>query len=703
MKKNYVLILISFLLFSTTSAQWVQTNGPEGMYVNSFLHVNDSVLLCGTEAKGVYLSTDHGNSWSTTTGLDNKLIDCFTQDSLYVYAGCFGEGVFRSSDNGHTWAAANSTIQNTAIMCMLSAGGYIFAASINDGMFRSADHGNTWVDVSQGLLTLSYIPAIVYSGNRLMVEVDNYIFYSTNFGNSWNVDQGTTAFYTIDNFFVHGDTVLASDGNVIFRTTNHGVNWSNPYLSGHSLVGFDNISDTIYAGAYDGVLMSTDYGLTWSFTGSSDLREYGARFLDDFKISENNFLLGYQEIGVYTSQNKGISWQQIPLNNFVVASTIDNAMIFDNGTVYTGTHTNGVYKTTDQGNTWTKIGTTIPTDTLSNEVIFDMLHVGPDIILAGGCGTGLFRSVDNGATWIHISNGLPPDNGNFTCIETLAQAGSNVLCAMINGVFYSLDSGLTWLPTNLTGTNILSTGGFAVRGNIVCTGVTTNPTLPNTGIYRSTDYGVTWTFAEGLLDIQVAEAGGNSTMYCGELFSAYVSHNDGLNWVGLGVGGAFAILAWDSYAFIGNNDGVFFSDDNGATFTMMNQGMDPFPNNAVQGFTRDSQFVYAGMYRDGVWRRPLSDFGITTGISQNNQSEQISIAPNPATAFIKITLPSSVKEKYLVTIFNSSGQIILAKEINSADKTNSLSVYVKDFSAGLYTVKIKNKKQVFNGNFIKTE
>jgi photosystem II stability/assembly factor-like uncharacterized protein len=702
MKKNYTLILISSLLFSGTSAQWVQTNGPEGMYVTSFHNVNDSVLLCGTQSKGVYRSTDNGNTWSSTAGLDNKEIDCFEQDSLYVYAGCFGEGVFRSSDNGYTWVASNNTIQTTAITCMLKAGNYIFAASINDGMFRSADHGNTWVDVSQGLLTLSYIPTMTYSGNRLMVEVDNYIFFSNNFGNSWNVDQGTTAFYTIDNFFVHGDTVLASDGGVIFRSTNHGLNWSNPYLSGHNLVGFDNIGDTIYAGAYDGVLMSTDYGLTWSFTGSTDLRVYGARFLDDFKISGNNFLLGYQEIGVYTSQNKGVSWNQIPLSNFAVASTIDDAMIFDNGTVYTGTHTNGVYKTTDQGNTWTKIGTLNPTDTLSNEVIFDMLHVGPDIILAGGCGTGLYRSADNGVTWNHITNGLPPDNGNFTCIQTLAQSGSNVLCAMINGVFYSLDSGVTWLPTSLTGNNILSTGGFAVRGNIVCVGVTTNPTLPKTGIYRSTDYGLTWNFAEGLLDIEVAAAGGNSTMYCGELFSAYVSHNDGLNWVGLGLGGAFSILAWDSYAFIGNNDGVFFSDDYGASFTLMNQGMDPFPNNAVQGFTRDSQYVYAGTYRDGVWRRPLGDFGITTSITKINPDDHnLSLFPDPASDFVNITVPEGLID-FKLTIINSAGSVIISQQLKYTRYQQHNKVYVKNYPDGIYTVFLENNSKCLTGKFIKT-
>ncbi len=682
MKSTTTLLTVLLVTaYSTVTAQWTKTNGPEGIYVTSFLTVNDSTLLCGTMAQGIYRSNDHGNIW-TYTALDNIWVDCFVQDSQYVYAGCFGAGVYRSADKGLTWSPSSNIFPTAAVTCMLNAGGYIFAGSINDGMFRSADHGNTWVDVSQGLLTLSYIPAMTYSGNRLMVEVDNYIFYSLDFGNSWNVDQGTTAFYTIDNFFQHGDTVLASVGDIIFRTTDHGVIWSNPNIQSHNFIGFDHIGDTVYAGSTDGIYMTTDYGLTWNFTPSADLR-HGARYHDDFIITGNNFLYAYQEIGVYKSQNKGGSWQQVPLSNFAVASTIDDAMIFDNGTVYTGTHTNGVYKTNDQGNTWTKIGTPNNLDTLSNEVIFDMLHWGQNIILAGGCGNGLFRSDNNGATWTHITNGLPPDNGTFTCIKTLEKCGPNILCAMVNGVFYSVDSGITWLPTNLTPNDVLQCGGFATRGNIACVGVIGNPPFP-TGVYRSTNYGVTWTLADPILDIETMATGGNHTMYCGELFTSYVSYDDGQTWNGLGLGAAFSILAFDNYAFIGNNDGIFFSSNYGGSWTMMNQGMDPYPNNAVQGLTRDSFYVYAGTYRDGVWRRPLSDFGIVTGLNaQANEAENpISIYPNPSSGNIIISFGSEVKRTDALRIYNSIGEQVMSLPLS---QYNIIRADISALADGIYT------------------
>src|ERR1051325_5761439 len=97
---------ILILIYIHTNAQWVKTNGPEGMTVTSFFN-EDTILLCGTYAQGIYRSYDHGNSWIVSNnGVQNKWIDCFEKDSFYIYAGCFGEGVFRSSDNGYTWQPA---------------------------------------------------------------------------------------------------------------------------------------------------------------------------------------------------------------------------------------------------------------------------------------------------------------------------------------------------------------------------------------------------------------------------------------------------------------------------------------------------------------------------------------------------------------------------------------------------------------------
>jgi hypothetical protein len=196
----------------------------------------------------------------------------------------------------------------------------------------------------------------------------------------------------------------------------------------------------------------------------------------------------------------------------------------------------------------------------------------------------------------------------MTCIKTLAKCGSNILAATTRGVYYSTDLGLNWQPTNITGSWVLETGGFAIRGNIACVGVSGFPSIPYTGIWRSTDYGINWTWTEGLLDISFMGTGGNSTMYAGSLFTSWVSHNDGITWNNMpGTGGMFTVLAWDNYAIIGNNYGILFSSDNGNNWQLKNEGLDPYPNHAVQGLTKDNLYIYAGTHRNAVWRRPITD------------------------------------------------------------------------------------------------
>jgi hypothetical protein len=207
--------------------------------------------------------------------------------------------------------------------------------------------------------------------------------------------------------------------------------------------------------------------------------------------------------------------------------------------------------------------------------------------------------------------------------------------------------------------------GFAIRGNIACVGVSSFPQTK--GIYRSTDSGVTWSLISPMqgADIITMGTGGGTTMYAGDLFGAYVSHDDGFTWGGLGLGGAFTILAWDEYGFIGNNDGLFFSDDFGNSWTQMNEGMDPYPNNSVQGLARDNTYVYAGFYRNAIWRRPLSDFGTieTCGIVTNTSDSGDGSLRNTVACATNGSVITFDPTLFNQTISLSSGEIEVTKNL----------------------------------------
>src|SRR5437867_4218745 len=84
-------------------AQWVQTNGPEGGFINVIF--NDP-----------------------TSG--------------YIFAG--GNGFNKSSNNGATWTAANAGMDgNSSPVGVVRSGANLFAPSL-DKVYFSTDNGNSW-------------------------------------------------------------------------------------------------------------------------------------------------------------------------------------------------------------------------------------------------------------------------------------------------------------------------------------------------------------------------------------------------------------------------------------------------------------------------------------------------------------------------------------------------------------------------------
>lgn len=696
-KAVFSLLAILFLC-SGSHAQWVQTAGPTGISVNVFYNYG-SYLFSGTYAKGVFRSSDNGLHWEPANGgLENSLVYSFTNDANYLYAGTEA-GVYRSSDNGATWTAANSGITQQSVYEMTTGGGYVFAGTIGSGVFKSSDQGATWSSANGGTLTFSFIMAMCYVNNKLIVEGDNYLYVSTDFGNSWDVDQGNTAFYPIQNIFAHGDTLFASAYGGTFYSYDAGDNWSTfndlSSVFGNNVLGFAMSNDTVFAGLPDGMFYSTDFGQNWTSIPQSGLR-FGNRFNNHFIKSGPNYLIGMDELGVYLSQNTGSTWGQA-VKGFIPASTIDNSMITIGNDIWTGTHTNGVFKTTDNGFIWTKVGTSNDQDSLSNGIVFAMLNPDPDIILAGTCSFGLYRSADNGATWTHITSGLPWEFSGYECDFSLEKAGPNVIIGTDNGLFYSTDDGLTWQASNIAMNNY-DVEALAVNGTIAVAGLSNGNSAHPSGIYRSTNNGVTWTNVSSILDIICMASDGVDHFYAGTFEGNFVSADNGLGWNSVGPGipsnaAGFTIKAIGDNVFIGNDNGVYFSSNNGATFTTASDGLDPDPNNAVQGFASNDQYVFAGLFRDAVWKRPLSDFGIVaTAVQPVDKNELVLYqnSPNPFSNSTTITYSLPAERNISITVTDVTGKIVFqSEETKETAGTHSIIFNGEKLAAGIYMAQLK--------------
>jgi hypothetical protein len=226
--------------------------------------------------------------------------------------------------------------------------------------------------------------------------------------------------------------------------------------------------------------------------------------------------------GVFKTTDGGIHWTA-PSDKFF-GGTIGAIGVSESNPdiVYVGTgeydirgnvsHGDGVYKTTNGGKTWSKVGLT---DTRQISRVRVDPH-NPDIIYVGALGhvwapnpdRGVFKSVDGGKTWSKIlfrndSTGvtdliLDPTDSR-TIYASLWQAGRKpwimVSGGAGSGIFKSTDAGATW--SELTRKPGLPHG---IIGNI---GLAVSPGNPQRvwalveadsgGVFRSDDGGQTWT------------------------------------------------------------------------------------------------------------------------------------------------------------------------------------------------------------------
>ena len=150
------------------------------------------------------------------------------------------------------------------------------------------------------------------------------------------------------------------------------------------------------------------------------------------------------------------------------------------GAVFAGVQ-GGLYVSTDSGTTWTSLAGS-PTSLSAMAISYSA----PSTIYVGTFSNGLHRSTDGGATWVQQSTGLPG------AVLTLAvhPANSSIVYAGSGsgGLFKTTNGGAVWSALSMSG-----------LGTSSVTQIVTDPNNPEhvylalvSGLARSTDGGATW-------------------------------------------------------------------------------------------------------------------------------------------------------------------------------------------------------------------
>ena len=443
--------------------------------------------------KGYILSSpDSGLSWPDRYDLSVHFINSIVgspaeADSNFIFAAT-DSGVFRWSDNDQSWIKKNNGINSDLIFSLAfkvqgTEGSPKLFAGTGNGIFCSSDNANNWTEVgspSEWLFTASGTDIFAlsshtsYYGNSKYVysaSISNYnavVCHSNDNGSSW--DQVYSGFLDhnprITSFTVNDNDILFTAGSwnpeilyknsIVLTSANGGLNWETIYIdesTSSPLLG-PCLSDVYMKtyGQYDGSISRfSDNGKIWEklnpkLTPLAHMDTITNPSVSDFAADGNKIYLAGGDIGFISGR---------PLTTFVY-----NIIAFS----------------TDYGQNWTRIESSLDSETVIKDQTTDTLSIITKIypdgehIMVGMRSWNFFEHpysvpISNGGNFYHLYyNGekwiIADTAFTNTSVFGFVANGYTIFAATEDGVFSTNDYGSNWNEINTGMGNICTTDLF---------------------------------------------------------------------------------------------------------------------------------------------------------------------------------------------------------------------------------------------------
>jgi len=669
---------------------------------------NGSVMLLGTGepqirgGTGLFRTSDGGANW-TNISMSDTMPGTFYRirfSSQTVVHAATDRGYFRSQDAGLTWSrylrgditdVAFNPVNTSILLCAR----WQHNDADSGGVYKSNDGGNTWSRVSNGIpvtdvgrTSISICrgnPNFVYTLMAKRNHEMKGVYRSANGGDFWTAASPGEDILEGIGWYSNEiavsptsiGTVLAG-GVYLWRTTNLGLNWykiTHPHVHAdqHSIE-WGNDGNSVWVGNDGGVIFSSDAGLNFS---SSNNRYPITQYynIDDSPSNPDIVMGGSQDNGISFTTDGGTTWRH--------------------------------------NTSWGGDGSGVTINPFDPAEFYWTLGV-----YSGNWPFPRHRSTDYGQTWTRIDNGIEPTSQWWNRIKTDNASPVTLYTNQESFLYYSTNRGDNWFKRNTTAFGDW-VSNFSVRkyGDTALTYVCTFSVNTGQRLYLQTGSGNfierSGDFLDGLKIGAIGMHPTNSSIAYAVVIGLYSAHkvykttNRGTNWTNItnnlpNVPATDIVVNPndDDVLYLGTEMGCFKTTSGGTNWFRWNDGL---PQAAIitqlkTYTTTEGLFVLAGTYGRSVWTRqedsPVGIGNITEGLPKRFELKQN--YPNPFNVQTKIqfsippfpqgtSLRKGAREMTRLVVYDILGREV-AVLVNQVLNSGSYEVHwdASNFPSGVY-------------------